>query len=456
MKGKEKLSYTWLVNTKTMTQKKFKYHTSDLLFNDKLTDLIFLDMGFGDTSGFTADKKIRFTGNMEAVVRSAIKRSVSEWVWICSTCSDYSDFKFNWLPDLDKIEYSHCWPAPNQIKGETFLIHVPTFLRTDKFLWSFEHEPVPRYRWPEVCYTQDNLADAINNNTRNPSLYTLYYKDTGNAIPIPSPCLWEQRPVIGMSECNSVSLVPRDCIVKKEIYEYPYLSKDICTNSIPMEIVFLHNGEADAYKNFDKLNHYAYDRPYMIQGVTPRLKAYQTAAEKVSTDWVLTVFAKCHMKNSFTDFKWRPDYWQQAKHYIFYNENKDLGLTYGHMAPIAYNKRLMLENEGGLDMTMAQEHAVVPIVISETTLTDPWDTWRTAFRETAKLLYYKKESNNLELEYRLETWLNAKQLWYKRGAEDAKNYFESTNGEFSWLMLTNEWDWLNKRFMSLYSADLTT
>jgi hypothetical protein len=223
-----------------------------------------------------------------------------------------------------------------------------------------------------------------------------------------------------------------------------------------MEIVFLHNGEVDASKNFDKLNHFAYSRPMMLNGITPRLKAYQTAAEMVSTDWVLTVFAKCHMKNSFANFQWRPDYWQQAKHYIFYNENKDLDLTYGHMAPIAYNRRLMLENTGGLDMTLAQEHAVVPIVISETTLTDPWDIWRTAFRETAKLLYYKQDSNNLELEYRLDKWLRAEQLWYKRGAQDARDYFESTNGEYSWLMLTNEWDWLSKRFKSLYSADLTT
>jgi len=457
MKGKDKLSYTWLVNTKTVKQKNFKYHPSDLEFIDKNTSLMFLDMGFGDTSGHAADKKIRFTGNMVDVLRSAVRRATNEWVWVASSCCDYANFKFDWLPDLDKIEYTHCWPAPMQIKGETFLIHVPTFLRTDEFLWSFEHEPIPRYRWPTIYYTQDNLADAINQNVRPASIYTLYHKSNNtNAIPVPAPCLWEKRPVIGMSECNSVSLVPRDCIVKKEIYEYPYLDKDICTNPVPMEIVFLHNGEVDASKNFDKLNHFAYTKPMMLNGITPRLKAYQTAAEMVSTDWVLTVFAKCHMKNSFANFQWRPDYWQQAKHYIFYNENRDLDLTYGHMAPIAYSKRLMLENKGGLDMTLAQEHAVVPIVISETTLTDPWDIWRTAFRETAKLLYYRQDSNNLELEYRLDKWMSAEQLWYKRGAQDARDYFESTNGEYSWLMLTNEWDWLSKRFKSLYSADLTT
>jgi hypothetical protein len=116
----------------------------------------------------------------------------------------------------------------------------------------------------------------------------------------------------------------------------------------------------------------------------------------------------------------------------------------------------MLENTGGLDMTLAQQHAVVPLVISETHLTDPWDIWRTAFRETAKLLYYSKDGNSVELEYRLNKWLDADQHWYKRGAMDARDYFESTDGEYAWLMLTSEWDWLRKRFDTLYSADLTT
>ena len=456
MKDKEKLSYTWLVNTKTMIQKKFKYHTSELLFNEKINDLIFLDMGSGNTSGLTADKKIRFTGNMESVVRSAVKRSTSEYVWICSTCSDYSNFKFDWLPDLDRLDFAHCWPALYQIKGETFFIHVPTFLRTNEFKWDFDHPAVARYPWPMVSYNEDNLADAINKNTRSSALYTVYHKEYIEVTTIPTPCLWEDRPVVGMSACNSVSLVPRDCIVSKEIYEYPFLERKIVADNCKMDVIFLYNGEKNSQEIYDRLSHRSYVMPKIVRGITPRLKAYQAAAEQSTTDWFLAVFAKCWMTDNFVQFEWRPDYWQQAKHYIFHNHNKDLDLTYGHMAPIAYNKRLMLENTGGLDMTLAQEHAVVPLVISETTLTDPWDTWRTAFRETAKLLYYQKESNNLELEFRLNKWLTAEQIWYKRGAEDAKNYFESTDGEYSWLMLTNEWDWLNKKFQSLYSADLTT
>jgi hypothetical protein len=185
-------------------------------------------------------------------------------------------------------------------------------------------------------------------------------------------------------------------------------------------------------------------------GVNGRLKAYQAAANMSNTAWFLAVFAKCHMKDDYANFDWRPDYWQKPKHYIFHNHNLDLDLTYGHMAPIAYNKQLMLENTGGLDMTLAQEHAVIPIVLSDTYLTDPWDIWRTAFRETVKLMYYARTDESIELKYRLHTWINAEQTWYKNGAQAAIDFFESVDGDWGWIMVTNEWDWLRKRFNALY------
>ena len=456
MKDREQLSYTWLVNRSVLRDRQYKFIKKDLSFQDnKHREDVYLDMG-NITVPIIGSKRVRFTGRMEDVLRNAVKRCTKEWMFVYSSCSNYEDFDFSWLPDLDQMHYTHCWPAPGQIKGDTFLIHIPSFRHSNEFRWNFDHPVVKRYPWPGLIYEQDNLADAINDNERPSSLYTVYYKDKSKIHFFPTPCLWDERPVVGMNLCNSVSLVPRDCIVEKEIYEYPYLEHNTAAaDSCKMDIVFLHNNEAGHHANYDRLNHRSYDIPYVVKGVTPRLKAYQTAADKSNTDWFLAVFAKCWMTDNFVEFKWRPDYWQQAKHYIFYNHNKDLDLTYGHMAPIAYNKRLMLENTGGLDMTLAQQHAVVPEAISQTELTDPWDIWRTAFRETAKLLYYAKTSDNIELHYRLNRWLDAKQLWYNRGATDAKNYFESTDGEYAWLMLTNEWDWLRKRFDVLYSADFT-
>ena len=455
MKDKQQLSYTWLVNVQSLRKKQFKFWESNLEFNKRDEELILLDMGL-TTEQYKFDKKIRYTGVMLDVLQNAIKKTTAEWLRVISNTCNYQNYNFDWIPDLDQIDQTHCWPTVKQKKGETFLIHVPSYLRMGEFKFNFEHFAVYRKPWPGIVYSEDNLADGIKNNSKTGSLYSIYYKSDSIFNKIPEPCLWEKRPVVGMSPCNSISLVPRDCVIKKEIYEYPYLEKQQdCGKPRDIDVVFIHNGERDSGINLSHCNTMLSSTGMKLKvssGVNGRLKAYQAAAELSDTDWFLAVFAKCHVTDIFYNFNWRPDYWQQAKHYIFYNHNKDLDLTYGHMAPIAYNKRLMLENTGGLDMTLAQEHAVVPIVLSETQLTDPWDIWRTAFRETVKLMYYSKDTNNLELEYRLDKWLSAEQHWYKAGAQDAKDYFESVNGEWAWIMITNEWDWLRKRFDTLYST----
>jgi hypothetical protein len=457
--GTEQLSYTWLVNARVLKDRQYKFIKSDLKFYRDHCDTVVLDMGINNENFSHYQKKLRFAGTMEAMLVSAVKRATSEWLWVISTSCNYSQFKFNWLPDLDQLDHTHCWPANDQEKGETFLIHIPSYRATNEFKFNFEHDSVHRVPWPAHIYHEDSLAAAINSHERSASIYVAYYKQDSVITRFPSPCLWDKRPVVGMNECNSVSLVPRDCVVKEEIYEYPYLKKYVnYARASTLDVIFIHNGEKDAGVNLNRCNITmpSYMQLKISSGVNGRLKAYQSAAELSNTDWFLAVFAKCHMKESFRDFRWRPDYWQKPKHYIFYNHNVDLDLTYGHMAPIAYNKKLMLENRGGLDMTLAQEHAVIPEVISETKLTDPWDTWRTAFRETVKLLYYAQTDNSIELQYRLDRWLNAEVCWakhnpwYQYGSQDAKDFFESVGGEWHWVMMTNEWDWLRKKFNTLY------
>ena len=459
MENKKQLSYTWLVNKHTLKLRQYKFINSNLKFNKNFTDTIIFDMGFNMDSFVYYPKKLRYVNDMMSMLHSAMKRASSEWVWILSSCCNYSNFDFNFMPDLDQLDQAHCWPSFTQTKGETFLIHVPTYLATGEFKFNFDHSMVHRIPWPPCIYEEDNLADALNNNERKSALYTLYYKNTSLLKRIPMPCLWDKRPVVGMNDCNSVSLVPRDCVVKKEIYEYPYLEREVdCAAPSKLDVIFIHNNEKDSNINLNQCHMtMPVDMEFKISsGINGRLAAYKAAAEMSSGDWFLAVFAKCFMLPGFADFKWRPDYWQQAKHYIFYNHNYDLNLTYGHMAPIAYNKRLMLENTGGLDMTLSQEHTVVPIVLSETRLTDPWETWRTSFRETVKLMYYAKTDPSIELHYRLDRWINAAVCWtkhnpwYQYGSKDAVDFFESVDGEWAWIMLTNEWDWLRQKFNTLY------
>jgi len=253
-------------------------------------------------------------------------------------------------------------------------------------------------------------------------------------------------------------MVPRDCVVKKEIYEYPYLlqSEQLATDPL-IDVIFISNGESQADRNWQQCKK-IFGFAKRVDGVKGRLASYQAAANLSTSDWFLAVFAKCRVLDVYDNigFGWQPDYWQQSKHYIFLNKNLETELIYGHMAPIAYNKKLMLENEGGLDMTLAQEHVVVPITVSETDLTDdPWLAWRTAFREVIKLNYYAEGELSVEGEYRLWAWQTKGSEWSQRGAIDAMAYIREHGLTEEAVMPTVEWSWLEAYFKKIYSADIT-
>jgi hypothetical protein len=403
------------------------------------------------------DFQVHLITTMQTAIDTAVKKSTKPWLWIIADCCEYEQFDFNWLPNNHEMNYIHCWPSGTCEKGDTFLINVDAYKRGERN-YNFNHEPVQRKRWPNIKMTHDSLAQELNATPRLNSIYTVY-SYTG-FIGYPDVCLWENRPVVSLSRSNSTCLVPRDCIVKKEIYEYPYLMRETSYGiDLAIDVIFIDNGESCAKENFERCKKLEPLTKYCA-GVNGRLAAYKKAANQSNSDWFIAVFAKCHVKDNFDDFDWQPDFWQEPKHYIFYNHNRNNNLTYGHMAPIAYNTKLLLQNTGGLDMTLAQMHTTVPICISETYIeNDPWLTWRTAFREVIKLLHYSKENSSVENEYQLWSWKNVTKgkdfIWQQRGVKDAQDYYYVSGGDENLLMLTVEWDWLSAHFNNLYSDEIT-
>jgi hypothetical protein len=172
--------------------------------------------------------------------------------------------------------------------------------------------------------------------------------------------------------------------------------------------------------------------------------AYQAAARLSRTPWFFAVFAKLRVREDF-DWSWQPDRLQEPKHYIFHAFNPNNGLTYGHQAMIAYNKKLVLNNPGtGLDFTLDSAHEVVPIVSGTAEYIDSkWMAWRTAFRECLKL----RGQTDVESQYRLNKWLtvamgqpNGQYSIY--GAQDAVEYYDSVAGNFDELKKSYDWAWL--------------
>jgi hypothetical protein len=214
-----------------------------------------------------------------------------------------------------------------------------------------------------------------------------------------------------------------------------------------LDIVFISNGESNADKNWSYLKYLltGNNRIVRVDGVKGRAEAYRAALEASNTDWAFCVFAKLEVDIHF-DWTWQPDRLQEPKHYIFHAHNPVNGLEYGHMAMIAYNKKLVMVNQAqGLDFTLDQSHEVVPLLSGIARYADdPWIAWRSAFRECLKL---KHSLPNIDNNYRLTQWLSTDKAstvadWSAIGAKDAVNYYESVNGDFDKLRLTYEWDFL--------------
>jgi hypothetical protein len=385
-----------------------------------------------------------------------------EWVWVCSSICDYSGFDFSWHPEQWQATMLHVFPSNEQKFGDTFYMHVPTFAaRAEKkalLEWydvNYVDCVVPRRSIPVIEHSYDSQADAVKATDWAGPL--ALFTTTGLPITVPAVPLWrtEVKTIVPLSAGASAVVVPKIARsdINTQLYDYRYIDKTQRKrySDLPLDIVFISNGERNAEQNYKRLHLLANlltsstAKIARVDNVNGRAAAYHAAARASTTPWFFAVFAKLEVDIDF-DFAWQPDRMQQAKHYIFHAKNPVNGLEYGHQAMIAYNRDLVLTNPGvGLDFTLDSAHEVVPINSGVACYNlDPWSTWRTAFRECIKL---KASLPDVESEYRLNMWLsNAGEVpnaeWSQWGAEDAVEYYEAVKGEPTELRKSYEWAWL--------------
>lgn len=416
-----------------------------------------IDHGTG--INFDCKYKTRYISDYLGTLRRVLAKVEEEYVWVASSVCDYTYFNWTWHPSEWQQDMLHVFASGCQKFGDTFYVHVPTFLeksRDIKLLEWFdtihfvENVQVPRLPMPVVEHQYDTHVQAIREYEFKDPL--VLFSTGGKSGFEPTVCLWREltKTAVPLTPGASVVIIPREVKnhMTKQVYDYPYIDKTFANGEDPlMDIVFISNGERGADLNYKHLLDHPNtkaNRIARVDGVKGRVAAYHAAALASTTPWFFAVFAKLRVEESF-DFFWQPDRLQEPKHYIFHAFNPINGLTYGHQAMIAYNKALVLNNPGlGLDFTLDSEHEVVPILsgTAEYAMTK-WSAWRTAFREVIKL----RGQADIESQYRLEKWLtvamgqpNGQYSIY--GAEDAVEYYDSVAGDFDELKKSYDWEWL--------------
>jgi hypothetical protein len=406
------------------------------------------------------DVNVRYVSDYMGTIRRALNKIDCEYCWVTADVCDYRNFDFTWHPDEWQLDMLHVFASGEEKFGDTFYVHVPSFLQKTQRLATMgwfetlhfvEGISVSRLPLPAVKYTTDSVVPAVWAHEFTSPLVQFYKNDI---VFEPDICLWEEKTktVTPLNKGAENVVVPRECknYLKTQIYDYPYINKSIqnLRDSQPLDVVFISNGESNAEENWKILQRTVSNGPnrlVRVDGVTGRVAAYRAALEASNTDWAFCVFAKLSVDFGF-DWSWQPDRMQEPKHYIFHALNPVNGLVYGHMAAIAYNKKLVMENTApGLDFTLDQAHEVVPALSGVAHYADtPWMAWRTAFREVIKL---KNSLPDVESEYRLQQWLTVgapgNGEWSVIGAKDAVEYYDSVNGDFFELRKSYDWAWLS-------------
>jgi hypothetical protein len=415
-------------------------------------------------------RRVRFFDNYrDTLIRLAT--SIGEehdFVWICSSVCDYKHFDFSWHPEQWQATMLHVFPSNDQKFGDTFFMHVPTFrARAEQYelldwydLNFCTDQSVPRRPFPCVEYSGSSAVPIMQaHEFRAP--YTLFQHTLHSSTQVhASPSLWSKkhRELITFSAGNSTALVPKDVKqhLETQVYDYPWIKKSSSRLSeLPQDIVFISYDELNADQNYSNLVS-RFPQAKRVHGVEGMVAALEAAARASTTDWFYAVFAKTQVHESFK-FDFAPDRFQQPKHYIFYAINAVNDLVYGEMGIILYNKQMVLDGpaELGIDYTMSFPNETIPQISAYGNFnTDPYQTWRTAFRETAKLCLFQHQSPSVETEHRLSVWLShahgAHAEWAMLGAQDGKQFFEDVDADETQLKAMFSWKWLRERYCSLY------
>jgi hypothetical protein len=219
-----------------------------------------------------------------------------------------------------------------------------------------------------------------------------------------------------------------------------------------LAVVFISYDEPDADSNWQKVLKKA-PHAKRVHGVKGIFEAHKAAAELSDTNMFYVVDGDAELVDTF-NFSFVPSIFDLDVVHVWHSSNPINGLEYGYGGVKLFPKRLITEAETwGVDMTtsLGNKLKVINKVSNITTFnTDPFSTWKSAFRECVKLAAGTIESN-LESDLRLHTWTTiGKEQPYGEhalaGAHAGKEFGLKNKNNIEELKKINDRRWLQEQF----------
>lgn len=258
---------------------------------------------------------------------------------------------------------------------------------------------------------------------------------------------------------NGLVLFSKNKPVSKREIEHKFLIEkkehDITVSKIkPYDIIFISYNESNADENYKKLIE-RFPRAKRVDKVKGIHQAHIAAAELSTTEVFWVVDGDADIVKDF-NFDYELEEWEMSFVHVWRSCNPINDLEYGYGGVKLLPRSLTIAMDvNSPDMTTAiSKNFIVKNQVSNYTRfnTDPFSTWKSAFRECVKLASkIIPGQNNNETQHRLDIWktVGGDRIFGNYslvGARDGAEYGEKNRDDVNALNKINDFDWLRLRF----------
>ena len=212
------------------------------------------------------------------------------------------------------------------------------------------------------------------------------------------------------------------------------------------DIVFISYNESNADENFARLKE-RFPLAKRVDGVKGIHQAHIAAAKKAMTKMFWVVDGDAQILDTF-NFDHEVDEYNLETVHVWRSQNPVNGLTYGYGGVKLLPRKLTMNMDiNTLDMTLAISDKFKAMdEISNITAfnTDPFSTWRSAFRECCKLV----QKDDIESGMRYSAWVSLGDEISIAGAIAGGDYGRENASNPEALRLINDFNWLQDRWLT--------
>jgi len=267
----------------------------------------------------------------------------------------------------------------------------------------------------------------------------------------------------GEETYTGISLISKNSrLGKKEITHRFLIEKKqyqvVASKLKSYDIVFISYNEPNADKNFENLKK-RFPRAKRVHGVKGIHQAHIEAAKLVDTIMFWVVDGDAEIFDDF-HFDYELGSYERDIVHVWRCQNPVNKLIYGYggVKLLPTNLTLNMDlNKPDMTTSISDKFKAVKILSNSTAFnTDPFNTWKSAFRECAKLsskiIDRQKDAETLE---RLNVWCTVGEdqpfgKYSIEGAIEGKKYGEENRSNIEQIRKINDFDWLYSRFKEIY------